>query len=97
MLEGFDNSFIKLLTNLKAYYEIHNEAKFREEAFTLMATSGYLAAGRVYHTASKIHGAFMRKEYSEEFSYYPQLIEESIALRIEIQEVLAKKKGIVMI
>jgi hypothetical protein len=66
---------------------------FREHAFVLMATSAYIAAGKVYHIASKIHGAYMRKEYKEELSYYPLLIEESLAFKAEMKKALANKKG----
>ena len=94
MLEGFQSTFPQHLNCLTTSYEVYDEAKFREVAFTIMATTGFLAAGRVYHMSSKIHGAYMRKEYAEEFSYYAQLLEEAILLKMEIKKALCSKKGV---
>ena len=93
MLESFANILDHCIHSMGCYYEKLDHESFRATAFTLIASSAYIAAGKVYHIASKIHGAFMRMEFEEEFSYYPQLIEESIALKAEIQKAQATKKG----
>ena len=93
MLEGFEEVLNANISAMNKSYEKQDHQAFREQAFVLMATSAYIAAGKVYHIASKIHGAFMRKEYKEELSYYPQLIEESIAFKAEMKKALADKKG----
>ena len=95
MLESFIKILDRCLESMGAYYEKQDHENFRAFAFALIATSAYIAAGKVYHIASKIHGAFMRMEFQEEFSYYPQLIEESVILKNEISRVLTSKKGII--
>jgi len=60
-----------------------------------MATASFICAGKLYLIASKMHGAFIRKEIVEAFSYYPSFVEEAIELIIKIKKELNKLKGIV--
>jgi len=78
---------------MKQAYEKYDAEAYREEAFNIMAYSSFICAGKYYHVASKIHGAYMRKEVVESFQYYCSLVEEAIALRIKIHTELCKKKG----
>ena len=94
-MEGFDDmTLIKNLTNMKENIESKDYAKFRAEAHSLKGASGYLAAGRVHQLSEKIQKAVDNKNYSVAFSLYPQLIEQSIILRLYIKKLLCQRKSI---
>ena len=94
MMEKFEElSLSKNLPNFKTYYETCDYKLFRDEAHSLKGASSYLAAGKVFCICYKLQQAYDQKQYEEEMSYYPQLIEEIIHLRVTMRKILSSKKG----
>jgi HPt (histidine-containing phosphotransfer) domain-containing protein len=94
MLGKFES--MSLLASLEEMRDAVNEkdfAKIKNKAHSMKGASGYIGAGGIHYACYHMQEQFLNEQYEEMLSYYPTLIEQSIAFRTYSREAIAKYKS----